>query len=287
MGKAISFTFIFLHILLSTQVVSAQQIMLAQDIIEKIKENVTCDWSETTVDNLKSGTPDSQVTGIATTFLANMAVLRRAKAKGLNMIITHEPTFYNHFDEREAYEQDPVYRAKLKYIEENEMVIWRFHDHWHQTKPDGIYKGMIAKLKWQDYREERDRFIIPEITLGDLATHLRDVFDAEGIRVVGDPELSVSEVAMRLGASSYLGHFDMLKRSDVDVLIIGECREWETVEYVRDANGLGMGKGLILLGHAISEEEGMAYCAEWLAQFIDEVPVEVVPCGEPFWTPKN
>lgn len=261
--------------------------MNARTVIEEIQENVTCDWSETTVDNLKSGTVDSPVTGIATTFLANMDVLQRAKAKGLNMVITHEPTFYNHFDEREAYEQDPVYRAKLKYIEENDMVIWRFHDHWHKTNPDGIYKGIIAKLKWQEFREEKDRFVIPEITLGDLAAYLRDVFQAEGIRVVGDPDLSVSEVAMRLGASSYLGHFDMLKRSDVDVLLIGECREWETVEYVRDANGLGLNKGLILLGHAISEEEGMAYCAEWLSQFIEGVPVEFVPCKEPFWTPRR
>jgi len=47
-----------------------------------------------------------------------------------------------------------------------------------------------------------------------------------------------------------------------------------------------MDKSLILLGHASSEEAGMEYCATWLKTFIDEVPIEFVPAGEPFWTPQ-
>ena len=30
----------------------------------------------------------------------------------------------------------------------------------------------------------------------------------------------------------------------------------------------------------------MKECAAWLKTFITEVPVEFVPAGEPFWTPK-
>jgi Tfp pilus assembly ATPase PilU len=74
----------------------------------------------------------------------------------------------------------------------------------------------------------------------------------------------------------------MLRRSDIDLIIIGEAREWETVEYVRDAVQLGQQKGMIILGHAVSEEEGMHYCAQWLSTFIDEVPVYFVEAGDPF-----
>ena len=69
------------------------------------------------------------------------------------------------------------------------------------------------------------------------------------------------------------------------MLITGETPEWETVEYVRDAQAQGKMKYLILMGHAHSEEAGMEYCAEWLQTFIKEVPVQFVPAGNPLWTP--
>jgi len=40
------------------------------------------------------------------------------------------------------------------------------------------------------------------------------------------------------------------------------------------------------MGHADSEEAGMEYCAEWLDQFITEVPVIFVPAGNPLWSPE-
>ena len=40
----------------------------------------------------------------------------------------------------------------------------------------------------------------------------------------------------------------------VDALITGEVFEWETSEFARDAWHLGLGKGLIVTGHAASEE---------------------------------
>jgi len=47
----------------------------------------------------------------------------------------------------------------------------------------------------------------------------------------------------------------------------------------------GRKKALIVLGHVLSEQAGMKYCAEWLKTFIPEVPVEFVPAREPFWVP--
>ena len=69
--------------------------------------------------------------------------------------------------------------------------------------------------------------------------------------------------------------------------MIGEAREWEGIEYAQDLIASGQKKGMIVLGHAISEEAGMANCAKWLKTFISEVPVEFVPAGEPFWTPRG
>ena len=41
-------------------------------------------------------------------------------------------------------------------------------------------------------------------------------------------------------------------------------REWELVEYVTDSITAGNKKAPILLGHVVSEQGGMIYCADWL-----------------------
>ncbi len=77
-----------------------------------------------------------------------------------------------------------------------------------------------------------------------------------------------------------------LERGDVEVAIIGEVPEWETVEYVDDAHAAGMHKGLIMLTHIPSEQAGMEECTAWMKRFVTEVPVEFVAAKQPFWEPK-
>ncbi len=258
----------------------------AGEVVEIIKTNLTCDWSEQTVDTFKSGSEKSEVTGIAVTFISNLEVLQKAKEKGANMVITHEPTFYNHLDKQAPYTEDPVYQAKMKFIQDNNMIIWRFHDHWHKTSPDGIYYGVTNKLGWWDYRVEERVFALPETTIGVLASELKEIFDAKSIRVIGNRESIVKNAALVLGAPGSMPQIEMLGREDIDVLIGGESQEWETVEYVRDANAAGMNKSMILLGHAHSEEAGMEYFAEWLEDKVGNLPIFYVPAGEPFWSPE-
>ena len=76
----------------------ASKTLTVEDVINRIKKQVTCDWSLETVDNLKCGDPRQEVTGIVTSFMATMDVIEKAVAVGANLIITHEPTFYNHTD---------------------------------------------------------------------------------------------------------------------------------------------------------------------------------------------
>ncbi len=97
--------------------------------------------------------------------------------------------------------------------------------------------------------------------------------------------MSLVKVGMVLGAAGSERQIAALERKEVEALIIGETQEWETVEYVRDAAAQGKKKALIILGHAISEEGGMAYCANWLSEFVQEVPVRFIPAGDPFWSP--
>jgi hypothetical protein len=68
------------------------------------------------------------------------------------------------------------------------------------------------------------------------------------------------------------------------VLLVGETREWETVEYAADAVTQGRNKALIVIGHVPSEQGGMEECTRWLKGFVKMMPVEFVATKEPFWT---
>jgi len=271
---------------------SAQERPLtAREVIQRIQDHVGVPWQEETVDTFKAGDPDTKVTGIAVTMMATFDVLQRAAVSGANLIITHEPTFYNHQDkpDLEQKENDPVWAAKRAFIQEHNLVVWRFHDHWHRMKRDGIEAGMAHALGWEKFQDAGNQYLfsLPETDLEHLASDLKSRLKIRVMRVVGDPKLKVMKVALVPGASGFVKETRALEISDVQVLITGEPREWETVEYVADAVTEGKPKALIILGHIPSEQAGMEECARWLTTFVNEVPVEFVPAREPFWTPQE
>lgn len=104
------------------------------------------------------------------------------------------------------------------------------------------------------------------------------------VLVVGDPEMKVTKVALSTGAAGFQRETQALERDDVQVLLVGETREWETVEYAADALTQERNKALIVIGHVPSEQAGMEECSRWLKGFVKGVPVEFVAAKEPFWT---
>ena len=259
--------------------------LTAGQVIERIQKNVGVPWRAQTVDSIKSGSAGTKVTGIATTMMATLDVVQRAAAAQKNLVITHEPTFYSHEDKTEALQSDPTYQFKQDFLNKHEMVVFRFHDHWHARSPDGIATGMAQALDWQKNADPANprQFLFENITLSTLATQLQDKLKIRSVRVIGDPDLRVRTVTANWG---YAGSLRPLARPDLDVLIIGEAREWELVEYAADTITSGRKKGLIILGHIPSEQAGMQYCADWLKTFIPEVPVEFIAAREPFWSPR-
>lgn len=267
-----------------------RSVLTARQVIARIQKHVGVPWREETVDTFKAGDPDTPVTGVAVTMMATQDVLERAAAAGKNLVITHEPTFYGHFDKPDDLEKarDSVLAAKRAFIEKHRMVVWRFHDHWHARTPDGILAGIVRALGWEKHQRPDNQylFVVPETTLERLAADLKGRLGIRTLRAVGDPSLKLTKVALALGASGSAAEMWALQRDDVEALVIGETREWETVEYVADAVTMGKRKGLILLGHIPSEQSGMEECARWLETFMGEVPIEFVPAVEPFWTPR-
>jgi len=271
------------------QVSSAQQASItANEIIKRIQEHVGVPWQKETVDTFKAGDPETRVTGVAVTMMATYDVLERAAAAGQNLVITHEPTFYNHLDEFTEIpekESDPVLAQKLAFIKEHHLVVWRFHDHWHMRQPDGIEAGMVHALGWEAFQDKQNQyyFTIPETTLEKLAAELKARLSLHTMRVVGDPKQKITRVALSPGAAGMQREIGALEKPEVQLLITGESREWETVEYAADAMSEKKQKALIVLGHIPSEQAGMEECVRWLKPLVPEVPVVFVPAKQPFW----
>ena len=273
--------------LLTLIVFQANAAPTAREVIEQIKANVGVPWRAETVDTIKAGDPETPVTGIATTMMATFETLRKAAAQGKNLVITHEPTFYSHQDKTDVLqnENDAVWMDKEKFIREHKMVVFRFHDHWHMRRPDGIMEGVLRALGWEKFYNPQTRMVkLPETTVEKLAAEVQKKLGANSLRVVGARDMKVTNVALQPGAGGTLGHRRVLQRNEVEVLLIGEVPEWETIEYVADASAQGKKKALLLVGHIPSEQAGMENCADWLKTFIKDVPVGFVPTPQPMWT---
>jgi len=258
----------------------------ADRLIDSIIEKTGAARVMETVDVIKEGNPTTPIQGIATCMFATMDVLRKAANENLNLIIAHEPLYYNHLDSTDSFENDPVYQEKKKFIEDNNLVVWRFHDYIHRIRPDGIMSGMVEKLGWESYQHSDNpyKFTFQDISLSSLLGNLKATFPENAFYVVGDPEMKVTNVAYIPGASGTDAHISQLRKNDVDLVIAGEVPQWETYEYVRDAVSQGRHKGIVFIGHINSEEAGMKFAADWMRTYIKEIPIQFIPCGSSFFS---
>jgi putative NIF3 family GTP cyclohydrolase 1 type 2 len=264
--------------------------LTAGEVLERIKQHVGIPWMERTVDKLTSGDENTPVHGIASTMMATMDVVQRAAAEGKNMIISHETAVYLQQDDTEDIKDNPVLLDKLDFIKKHDIAIMRFHDHWHRMHPDGIAVGMVKQLGWEKYQDEPSepkRLTFPGTSLAKFAQEIQSRLNARTMRVVGDPDLPIRKVQTSWGYCGRQPGIKFISQPDVDLLICGETREWELVEFVWDAAVQGKKKALIMVGHILSEQGGMQYCTDWLKGFINEVPVAFVPAKEACWNPKN
>ena len=276
---------------------SAAQASTAGQLIERIKTNIGVEWNPDSVDTLKAGDSSTAVTGIVTTSMASLAVLQRAVKDGANFIVTAEPTFYGRADSptpptgrgAPAPAQTPpdlVFAAKNDFITSNGLVVFRLGEHWRQHQPDPFAQGIAEALRWSKYQSANDpqRFDIPVLRLDAVASSVKNALNARGgIRVVGDPGTRVQRVGVLPGTTPIQAALKMLP--EVDAIIAGEVREWESVEYARDTVFSGASKALILVGRIVSEEPGMSVCASWLQTLAPELPIRHISAGDPYWRP--
>ena len=259
----------------------------AQAVIDRIKEHIGVEWKPDSLDGVKAGTVSTPVSGLITTSMATLEVLRQAVKAGANMVMTAQPTFYAR-NESPPLRPDQISTAKSEFVARNNLIVFRLSDHWRLHRPDPLVQGMGNALGWTKYRSPGDEphFDVPATALETMASAVkRNLQSRGGIRIVGNPQTIVRRVGLLPGTTPIQACLKMLPQ--VDAIVAGEVREWESVEYARDKAFAGERKALILVGRIVSEEPGMNVCAEWLKTFISEVPVRHISAGDPYWRPAS
>ena len=269
----------------------------AQEVVDRIRKTLGVPWRADTVDTFKAGDPSTVVNGIVTTSLATIDVMRRAVKAGANMVITSGPTFYSRTDTpmpaagpgrgaAASPPADPVFAAKNAFIKTNNLAVWRFSDHWRLRTPDPFAEGIIDALGWGKHPtgSTPGHVRVPAVALETLVADVKAKLGARGgMRIIGNPRARLQTIAVLPGTVPIQAALTHLPQ--VDAIIAGEIREWESSEYVRDTVAAGRDKALILIGRTLSEDPGMKVCARWLGTIVPEAPVRWLAAGDPYWRP--
>lgn len=249
--------------------------MKAVDVLEKLIAYSPVRRTQT-VDTIKYGDGSQAARRIAFCFTATPNVLRQAKEWGADVIVTHEPTYYDHFDNRA---QNELTNKKFIAVTDCNAVIMRYHDHMHACVPDLIHKAFIQKAGLNGvYDSERAMCLDSALTVSEIADHIKNALGLDRVQIIGKKDMTVKNIALCLGACG-----DACQNAALDgaeLVIAGEISEWRTGEQFRDMSEFGMNKCIMLIGHCTSEKMGMQYLAERFAAENRDVECRYIDCGD-------
>lgn len=252
------------------------------------------DWvdPETTVDRIIIGDPSTDVRRVAVTWMSTFEALRAAVARGCQLVITHEPTFWVHANEVatvEGWDPSTVKRQaadrKRRYIEEHNLVIMRVHDAWDGMPEIGIpwawarhlgFAGKPAAVSAVSYQQ---RYDIDPVPLDELARRVAAKTAALGepaVQVVGPPDQVVSKVGLGTGCYCNLPTFHDLG-CDVSIICDDSNWYWEDIQFAADND-----HGIIRVNHGTSEEPGMVTLTDYINRNLRGVTAEHLPHGSTF-----
>ena len=259
---------------LSPYVIDGEYYMKAIDIINYVNGNVQV--SENSCDKLIAGDLQKEIKRIGVTMFPTVSVLKAVAEWGADMLIPHEPT-YNH--PMDIFLEDAVTNEKKRIVEDSGMVIYRNHDHAHGAELDLIYEGFIWALGLEGEFLNRGTFALKEAMTGlELAGLIEEKLRISHVRICGTRDHKTQNIKLCLGApGSILG---LLKKQENELVIIGETCEWYDCEYVRDCSQMGINKTMLVLGHVLSERDGMKLFTERLKQRFPELEIHYFESGD-------
>lgn len=249
--------------------------MKAIEVLERLNTFSAATLAQT-VDTRKAGSDEKEVRRVAFCFTATADVIKAAHEWGADVLITHEPTYADHYDN---FTDHPVTKAKRDLLESTGMTVYRWHDHPHAAVPDVIHMGFLERTGLKGTLDGRFFILDESMTARDIAEQTEKTAGIKHARIIGAADKPAKKIAMCLGACGDMV-FDLVKNSDCETVIAGEICEWREGCFVRDAAQLGFNKSIILLGHCGSERDGMRYLTDVWNTLCPDIPGKYFETGE-------
>ena len=245
------------------------------------------DWvdPERTVDRVIIGDPEKEVRRVLVTWIASFQAARAAVERGVDLLMTHEPTFWVHANELEKMEQSEIASAKRRFIEDSGLVVLRNHDVWDRMPEIGIPWAWARFLGLGETPAEigaagyQHRYDIEPVPLDELARRIAARTAAIGepfVQVVGDGAQQVSRVGIGTGCGCDIRAFQAMGCDASVVCDDGSCY-WSGIQRAADA-----GHPVLRVNHGTSEEPGMATLTTYINDTLPGVQAEHLPHGSSF-----
>lgn len=255
--------------------------MKAKEVLAHFKEVGTwVDWNNT-CDEILHGDPDMEIKGIATAWLSTNAALRQAAAKGHNLFITHEPSFYGLLEQRPNVKL--LADQKRALLDEHNITLMRCHDTWDRMPKVGVADAWASFLGFKTEPRPLESFyricLLGEYTLKDAAQRILEKVKPLGqdtVLILGDHKLKVNRLAIGTGAATDLPKMYELK-PDVILATDDGMNFWEGGSWILD-----MGLPLLIVNHATAEKPGMQALATYLTKQFPQIPAEYIDVALPY-----
>ncbi len=245
-----------------------------------IKDHILnkCDWvdKETTVDTIKIGDGDKPIEKVGVCWYSSIQTIQSSIDTGCDLLITHEPTWWDHFDKPGGWREKEPGLTKTKLLEKSGMVVLRLHDSWDRWPKIGIRDSFAKTLGLDNFILEGDDrwhaiYEVQEQTLKEFAGYVAEKIKPLGddaVQVMGNPDMKVRYPSIGIGCC---GPKDNMIEKGSDVLIM--CFDGAT--YWRDRDRFAeYGVGVITLEHGSTEMSGMQAMTGYLKETWPELNVQ-------------
>jgi len=253
----------------------------ARDLLDYLL--TLADVPQDTVDRIIFGSPDTKIKKIGTCWISSFANLKKAYEAGVNVLVTHEPTFYTHLDlfsadtqfsharkEKNFAKGETAYLSMIEekkaWILEHNMTIIRCHDVADIVQGFGIARSLGKTLGFEEYDETVGDlyykvYIIQPDTAYNVTVNIAKKlagFNQSGVQFYGDGNRIVRRIGVGTGCLcdpvTYMEY-----SADYYLAINDSISTWTQAPYSNDS-GLPMG----VIDHGTSEEAGMRALCEHL-----------------------
>ena len=255
--------------------------------VEEIREHFLsqADWvnRESTVDRVIVGDPEKEVSRCVVTWIPSFPAIRAAAERGVDLVVCHEPTFWNHRDDKPG--NDPRSADKLQFIQEHNLAILRNHDCWDRWPDIGIpwawgkflgFEGQPAAFGANGYQHRHD---IEPVALDEFAKRVAEKCAGIGeplVQVTGDPSQLVSKIGVGTGCGCNIDAYLEMGCDCSTVCDDGSCY-WAGIQMSED-----IGHAVIRVNHGTSEEPGMVTLTQYINDNLEGVTAEHLPHGSTF-----